>query len=76
MPTAPSALGGEKKVNGDFVLRPKLMNSSVIMGKSTAVPVFSLYQVRSCYVVGDNINNSEIIHIIRLAEKKLNLQLQ
>ena len=34
MPTAPAE--AEKKVNGDFVLRPKLMNSSVIIGKNIA----------------------------------------
>jgi hypothetical protein len=33
VPAAPSALGGEKKVNGDFVLWPKLMNSPVVLGK-------------------------------------------
>ena len=26
----------EKNVNGDFVLRPKLMNNPVIIGKNTA----------------------------------------
>jgi len=49
----------KKKVNGDFVLWPKLMNSSVIMGKSTAVQVFSPYQVRSFYVVGDKTKHRE-----------------
>jgi hypothetical protein len=35
VPTAPAE--AEKKVNGDFVLRPKLMNSSVIIGRNIAV---------------------------------------
>ena len=35
MPNAPSALGGGKKVNGDFVLRPKLMNDPVSVGINT-----------------------------------------
>jgi len=34
LPTAPAE--AEKKVNGDFVLRPKLMNNPVIIGKNTA----------------------------------------
>jgi hypothetical protein len=33
--TAPAK--AEKKVNGDFVRRPKLMNSSVIIGRNIAV---------------------------------------
>ena len=34
MPSAPAE--AEKTVNEDFVLRPKLMNSSVIIGKNIA----------------------------------------
>ena len=34
VPTAPAE--AEKNVNGDFVLRPKLMNNSFIIGKNTA----------------------------------------
>ena len=34
VPTAPAE--AEKKVNGDFVLRPKLMNIPVIIGKYSA----------------------------------------
>jgi hypothetical protein len=34
VPTAPAE--AEKNVNGDFVLRPKLMKSSVSIGKNTA----------------------------------------
>jgi hypothetical protein len=33
VPTAPAE--AEKKVNGDFVLRPKLMNNPVTIGKDT-----------------------------------------
>ncbi|MBM3401274.1 MAG: hypothetical protein FJY21_02990 [Bacteroidetes bacterium] len=36
VPTAPSALGGGKKVNGDFVLGLKLMNDSFSIDKNTA----------------------------------------
>jgi hypothetical protein len=35
VPTAPAE--AEKKVNGDFVVWPKLMNSSVIIGRNIAV---------------------------------------
>ncbi|HEY1060816.1 MAG TPA: hypothetical protein VGE44_03990 [Daejeonella sp.] len=34
VPTAPAE--AEKNVNGDFVLRPKLMNDPVTIGKNTA----------------------------------------
>ena len=34
VPTAPAE--AEKNVNGDFVLRPKLMNGSIIFGKNIA----------------------------------------
>ena len=34
MPTAPAE--AEKKLNGDFVLRPKLMNNPVTIGKNNA----------------------------------------
>jgi len=38
VPTAPAE--AEKKVNGDFVLRPKLMNSPDFIGKNIAVLKF------------------------------------
>jgi len=37
MPTAPSALGGGKKVNGDVVLRPKNMIIPMGLGIHIAI---------------------------------------